>query len=191
MDHGPERRGDGSAADGSDAVSRVFRCLADRLAGTAYHVLGHREDAREAVQEAFVRCWRRRGDLASVADAEAWVFAVVLNTARDLRRRRRVRRADALPPEETMAASTHADDPARVAEHREALARVRAAIARLPRDEREVFLLRQNGALTYAAIAGVLELPEGTVKTRMRRALGRLRLALTVPSPAAPKGGRA
>jgi RNA polymerase sigma-70 factor (ECF subfamily) len=61
--------------------------------------------------------------------------------------------------------------------------RVRREIQRLPEREREVFLLRENGGLSYAEIAGICGAPLGTVKTRMRSALARLRRALSVPQP--------
>jgi RNA polymerase sigma-70 factor (ECF subfamily) len=56
--------------------------------------------------------------------------------------------------------------------------RLRAAIADLREEEKEVFLLRQNGELTYEEIADLLSIPSGTVKTRMRLALERLRKVL-------------
>lgn len=174
MDQGPTP-GNGPAGD---RVTACFTALRDRLAGTAYHVLGHREDAKEAVQEAFVKCWRKRATLDEIANLEAWVFSVVLNTAKDLRRRRTVRRTDDLPTEDTMGSTGRGLDPAHVAERREALARVRDAIRALPEKEREVFLLRQNGDLTFQALAEVLDAPVGTVKTRMRSALQRLRTVL-------------
>lgn len=179
MDHG--RKTDDGAAD--DPVTHLFTRLRSQLAGTAFHVLGHREDAREAVQEAFVKCWRRRDDVPAIANLEAWVFSVVLNTAKDLRRRRKVRRADALPEDDTMGSTARGLDPAHVAERREALDRVRHAIRELPEKEREVFLLRQNGDLSFQAIAEVLGAPVGTVKTRMRTALQRLRVVLDGVGP--------
>lgn len=89
-------------------------------------------------------------------------------------------------------------DPAHVAERREALSRVRDAIRELPEKEREVFLLRQNGDLTFQAMAEVLNAPVGTVKTRMRSALQRLRAVLDdvplrvarAPSSTRTQGGR-
>jgi RNA polymerase sigma-70 factor (ECF subfamily) len=169
-------RGDRPEADGV-AVTALFRRLADRLLGTAFHVLGHREDAREAVQEGFLRCWRRRPEVAAHRNPEAYAFTVVLNAARDLRRRRRVRRTEALPTGEAEPMGV-ATDPSTAAERREAVARARVAIAALPEEEREVFLLRQNGELTFEAVAESLRIPVGTAKTRMRNALKRLRLAL-------------
>jgi RNA polymerase sigma-70 factor (ECF subfamily) len=159
------------------AVTLLFQRLGDRLLGTASFVLGHREDAREVVQEAFVRLWPRRAEVEGHRNPEAFVFAVVLNAARDLRRRRRVRRAGALPvgEDEPMAAVV---DPAVAVERREEVSRARAAIAALPEDEREVFLLRQNGDLTFEVVAETLGIPVGTAKSRMRHALQRLRSAL-------------
>jgi RNA polymerase sigma-70 factor (ECF subfamily) len=55
---------------------------------------------------------------------------------------------------------------------------VRRAVAGLRAEEQEVFLLRQNGGMTYDEIARSIDVPLGTVKTRMRLALGRLREAL-------------
>ena len=67
-----------------------------------------------------------------------------------------------LPPDEMVAGD-------------ERLVRLRESIARLRPEEQEVFLLRQNGDLTYEEIAETLGVPTGTVKTRMRMALARLR----------------
>jgi RNA polymerase sigma-70 factor, ECF subfamily len=69
-------------------------------------------------------------------------------------------------------------------EDREALDQLREAIALLRPEEREVFLLRQNGELTYEQIAELRSAPVGTVKTQMRAALQKLRKVLN-PEPAA------
>jgi len=173
----------------ADQVTARFQALRDRLLGTAYLVVGHREDAREIVQDAFVKCWRNRHKAAEARDLEAWIFQVLLNTARDSRRRRRVRQAESLPTEDAMPARTTGTDPGRRAAAREALERVRSAIHHLPEAEREVFLLRQNGDLTYEGIAEMLGCPVGTAKTRMRKALLRLRAAIDTSSGAAPAAG--
>lgn len=161
-----------------DRVTARFQALRDRLLGTAYLVVGNREDAREIVQDAFVKCWRNRDRATDVRDLEAWIFQVLLNTARDSRRRRKVRQAESLPTEDAMPARATGTDPGRRAAAREALERVRAAIHHLPEAEREVFLLRQNGDVTYEGIAEMLGCPVGTAKTRMRKALLRLRAAI-------------
>jgi RNA polymerase sigma-70 factor (ECF subfamily) len=68
--------------------------------------------------------------------------------------------------------------PEAIVEHDERLARLREAMKQLRPEEQEVFLLRQNGEMTYEQIAETLDVPTGTVKTRMRLALARLRGAL-------------
>jgi RNA polymerase sigma-70 factor (ECF subfamily) len=170
------------AGPDGEALTEAFLALRDRLLGTAYFVLGHREDAREVVQDAFLKCWRKRGDIRPSGNLTAWIFTVVLNAAKDRRRRRKLRRAERLPGKETMLPRTREPGPPAVAARSELLVRMRAAILDLPDREREVFLLRQNGEMTYAAIADALGAPVGTMKTRMRSALGRLRAALE-PSP--------
>jgi RNA polymerase sigma-70 factor (ECF subfamily) len=162
----------------ADPLTARFLALADRLTGTAYFVLGRREDARDAVQEAFVRCWRSRGATVAARDLDAWIFAVLLNAAKDLRRRRRLRDAEPLPTEDAMRATAREPEPGAAMERHDALERVRGAIHALPEAEREVFLLRQNGDLTFEAIGRALGCPVGTAKTRMRAALRRLREAV-------------
>jgi len=162
-----------------DRLGARFLTLRDRLVGTAFFVVGDRQDALEAVQEAFLRCWRARNTATALRDPDAWLFSVVLNTARDFRRRARVRtRVDGLPVEEAMQPVSLAPEPPTLAERHEAVTLARAAIEHLPEPEREVFLLRQNGELTFEAIAATLRVPVGTAKTRMRSALRRLREAL-------------
>jgi len=65
-----------------------------------------------------------------------------------------------------------------VLEHKESIDRVRQAILGLRDEEKEVFLLRQNGDLTYEQIAEMRRCPVGTIKTQMRTALEKLRKVL-------------
>lgn len=69
--------------------------------------------------------------------------------------------------------------PGEVLEDQEAMERLRAAIHELRTEEKEVFLLRQNGGMTYEQIAEARSSPVGTVKTQMRAALQKLRKVLT------------
>ena len=153
------------------------------LLGTLYHLVGNIQDAQDALQEAFVKCWRHREGLAKVQCLRAWIFQVVLNVGRDMRKSawsRKRRPMDDLQAETLKACSP---DPSAESQRREEVAHLRQALHDLRPNEKEVFLLRENGDLTYEQIAKLLGIPVGTVKTRMRTALAQLRVALGV-SPA-------
>jgi RNA polymerase sigma-70 factor (ECF subfamily) len=105
------------------------------------------------------------------------VFRVAVNTARDLRSTAWRKRRVPLPGDESVIASDARGPDAELLD-RERLDRLRCAVTELRPQEQEVFLLRQNGAMTYEQIAQAIDVPLGTVKTRMRLALARLRAAL-------------
>jgi RNA polymerase sigma-70 factor (ECF subfamily) len=166
-------------SDNAERLEGLFARCQDELLGMLYYFLDSLEDARDALQESFIKCWRRRDMLGEIENLKAWVFQVTLNTARDMRSSawRRHRRPLPQPDSEVIAHSTNNEaDGLR----EEQLAAVRNALRRLRTEEQEVFLLRQNGELTYEEIAESLKLPIGTVKTRMRLAIGKLREALEV-----------
>jgi RNA polymerase sigma-70 factor (ECF subfamily) len=108
---------------------------------------------------------------------KAWIFRVALNAGRDIRGTAWRRKRQGLPEDEASLASRQ-DTPDMIVEHDERLTRLREALKELRPEEQEVFLLRQNGELTYEEIAEMLAVPTGTVKTRMRLALARLREVL-------------
>jgi RNA polymerase sigma-70 factor, ECF subfamily len=144
-------------------------------------MLGSRDDAQDAVQDAFLKCWRRREQVGGVFNLRAWIFRVGLNSGRDLRRnvwRQRSRPLLGLEAGVERPAPSPADEIVRC----EKLERLRAALQQLRIEEREVFLLRQNTDRTYDDIARLRRVPVGTVKTQMRAALHKLRRVLQEPA---------
>ena len=135
------------------------------------------EDACDALQESFLKCWRTRERIASVQNLRAWIFKVAVNTGRDVRQTAWRRRRQNLTGEDAMLKSTTMG-PDVEAQQDERLALARRALRELRPEEQEVFLMRQNGELTYDDIGRELGLPVGTVKTRMRLAVSKLRQAL-------------
>ncbi|MFN4259352.1 MAG: RNA polymerase sigma factor [Gemmataceae bacterium] len=172
----PPMVSDGAIPPG-DLLVRTFQELRDDLLSTLFFLLGHTEDVQDVAQEVFMKCWRAREGLAGIQDLRAWIFRIGLNTAKDLRRSAWKRRARPLQGEPNMIMSRHAP-PAEEAENREDCERLRQAILALRPEEQEVFLLRQNGDLTYEQIAEIRHSPVGTVKTQMRSALQKLRQVL-------------
>ena len=174
----------GAAGDrpGDDALVALFNEIRDELVSTLLYLLGNSDDAQDAAQEAFLKCWRARHTLPDVQNLRAWIFRVGLNAAKDFQRSAWNRKSRPLPEDDLMG-PVKDDPPARALEEQEALDRLRAAIAHLRQEEKEVFLLRQNGDLTYEQIAEIRGAPVGTVKTQMRAALQKLRKILnTEPS---------
>jgi RNA polymerase sigma-70 factor (ECF subfamily) len=103
---------------------------------------------------------------------------VGINAAKDLQRSTWRRRAKPLMGAETMP-MVDSPPPVQALEERETLEQLREALMHLRPEEKEVFLLRQNGELTYEQIAELHNRPVGTVKTQMRSALQKLRKVLT------------
>jgi RNA polymerase sigma-70 factor (ECF subfamily) len=167
----------GAAVTG-DGLVRAFNEMRDELVSTLMFMLGNREDAQDAAQETFLKCWRTQASLEGVQNLRAWIFRVALNTAKDMQRSAWHRRARPLLLEGEVMRECTAELPGQALEHKEQLERLRAAIVTLRQDEKEVFLLRQNGELTYEQIAAERRTPVGTVKTQMRSALQKLRKVL-------------
>src|SRR5688572_21097674 len=156
-----------AARPGDDTLVATFNDLRDELVSTLLYLLGNPDDAQDAAQEAFLKCWRARHTLPEVQNLRAWIFRVGLNAAKDFQRSAWNRKARPLPEDDLMG-PVQDDPPARALEEQETLDRLRAAITQLRQEEKEVFLLRQNGELTYEQIAEARGAPVGTVKTQMR-----------------------
>ncbi len=165
-------------SDVQAVLEDAFARYQDELLGTLYYLVGNREDAQDAFQEAFVRCWRHRETVPRVTNLKAWIFRIALNLGRDIRGAAWRRRRKPLPEDEAVLAASAADQPQVEYSRREKLAVLRRELLELRAEEQEVFLLRQNGQMTYEEIARTLDVPEGTVKTRMRLALKKLQEAI-------------
>ena len=146
--------------------------------------------AEDIVQEVFVRVIESSGSFKHEARFSTWVYTIARNLCIDHLRKMSLRRHPSLdepvagPDGEGLARIELTADPSpgasteRVSIGNEIAARVSAAVAALPDDQREVFLLRQVAGLAFREIATVTEAPENTVKSRMRYALERLQEAL-------------
>ncbi|MBP86505.1 MAG: RNA polymerase subunit sigma [Planctomycetaceae bacterium] len=163
------------------ALENAFAQYQGELLGTLYYLVGNIEDARDALQETFVKCWRHKEKVAEVQNLKAWIFRIAMNTGRDLRQTAWRRKRQGLPDDEGTIESSHVG-PEVIAQNNERLERVRDAVRELRSEEQEVFLLRQNGELKYEEIAETVGIPLGTVKTRMRLAITKLRESLAEES---------
>ena len=167
------------AAGDRDAFSRFYDLLAPTAFGLIRRVLRDREAAAEVLQEVFWQVWREAPQYdAGRGSPEAWLVMRAKTRAIDrLRAMRRRDRTFVAPVDESVARSSEepAENPAVVAEDRSL---VQTALAQLPEPQRRVIELAFFDGLTQSEIAARLGEPLGTVKTRARLGLERLRGAL-------------
>jgi len=167
------------AAGDRDAFSRFYDLLAPTAFGLIRRVLRDPEAAAEVLQEVFWQVWREASQYdARRGSPEAWL--VMRAKTRAIDRLRSIRRRDrtfVAPVDESVARGTEepAENPAVVAEDRSL---IQSALAQLPEPQRRVIEMAFFEGLTQSEIAIRLREPLGTVKTRARLGLERLRGAL-------------
>jgi RNA polymerase sigma-70 factor (ECF subfamily) len=157
---------------------------------------GERTRAEDLVQETFLRLVKAAAGWEPRAAVRTWLFTIARNLAVDASRRQALRATEPLdaprpdgegqrhpPPAATGPAPDEAADAARLRP------RLEAALAALPAEQREVFLLREHAGLSFPEIAEAVGVNENTAKSRMRYALLALRERLAAEglvAPAAP-----
>lgn len=144
-----------------DEIERVYRGQLPDFRRVAAAVVGDRELACDVVQEAFADAVRRRASFRREGTVEAWLWRIVVNAARDQRRR-------GSPTVEAEVETTNGG-------RSEVEDEVRLAVALLPERQRLVLFLRYYADLDYATIATVLEISPGTVGATINAAHASLR----------------
>lgn len=156
--------------------ARAFEVLVRRHRTPIFSFLlrltGDRARAEDLCQETFLKAVRAASAWEPRARFQTWLYAIARNQAVDESRRQAFRRAEALDP---ATEASDAPSPDRAAEGALLRPKLEAALAALPDEQREVFLLREYAGLRFHEIASVTGVPENTVKSRMRYALEGLR----------------
>ena len=159
----------------------AFEVLYDRHGGAAYslayRIVGDRTAAEEVTQEAFISVWRSGARFdAARGSVRSWLLSVVRNRAIDFLRSR-AGKAPKLTFDDDSALEQR---PARERTEEEALQRetsaeLQGALGKLPGEQSKVIELAYFGGFSHSEIAGILGLPMGTVKGRMRLGLEKIR----------------
>ena len=167
-----------SRARGGDreAFGALVEQYRDNVYRLAYRMCGNAYDADEAAQEAFVAAWRALPNFRGDAKFSTWLYRLTTNAAIDVMRREK--RHQTVGDGEMIDLADDADSPQETVERTEQQEAVQEALATLSEEYREVLLLRYMEELDYAEIAEVLQLPSGTVKSRINRAKAALKTAL-------------
>jgi RNA polymerase sigma-70 factor (ECF subfamily) len=144
------------------ALERLLHAHADRIHAVCRRIIANPEDALDATQEAMLAVARGITRFDGTARLSTWIYRVATNAALDELRRQRRR---PVPAEPAVAADPRRDATSAV----DARLDVDAALASIPEDFRVAVVLRDLCDLDYAEIAEVLDVPPGTVRSRIAR----------------------
>jgi RNA polymerase sigma-70 factor (ECF subfamily) len=148
----------------------------DRLYNTLYRVLGSAEDARDVAQDAFVQAFLKLESFRGSAAFYTWLYRIGFNLAMSHRRRGRpVASLDTSRSEHGVEPADGRPTPEADAARHDRARLVHAALAGLADDYRQVVVLREIDGFRYEEIAEILEVPIGTVRSRLFRARLQLR----------------
>ncbi|MEK7732041.1 MAG: sigma-70 family RNA polymerase sigma factor [Planctomycetota bacterium] len=165
----------------TEAYGELVRRYQDRVFNACWRICGHLEDARDLTQEAFLKAFEGLGGFRQQSGFYTWIFRVAVNLSLSHRRNVHRRRTVSLDAA-SVGTGTQAeelvkrvrnesdDDPTRGPGEAELHAAVARALQELDDDHRAVIVLRDIEGFDYQEIATILQVPPGTVKSRLFRA---------------------
>jgi RNA polymerase sigma-70 factor (ECF subfamily) len=167
---------DEARSGNSAAFGQLVTKYQDRLYNTLVHVVGSTDGAYDAVQDAFVQAYVKLDTFEQASGFYTWLYRIAFNLAVSRRRRERptvsVEQARELLGQEPL---DRDPPPEARMEQQERACQVRAALGRLSDEHRSILVLREIEGCAYEQIAEVLELPIGTIRSRLHRARLQLR----------------
>ncbi len=171
-----------AVSENPDAFGEIVRRWERKIFGLCFGMLGREDDARDAVQEAFIAAYRNIGKFRGEAKVSSWLHRIAVNQCLTQKRRQKSRAEDFMDDEtdegdRTFVASPHLS-PSRTIEKAERMTLVRQAVGALPTDLRQVIVMKEFEEMTFQQISETLELPLSTVKSRLYTALKQLKLKL-------------
>jgi len=161
-----------------EALSQLYDRYSDLVFSIALAIVDDRSTAEEITLDVFMRVWQKAASYrADQAKVRTWLSHIARHHAIDVLRRRSIRLDhyalswDGIPLSDTVTTQ----DPQELIELSLGRERVRTAIAQLPEDQKQALALAYYGGLTQVEIAEALQQPLGTIKTRLRLAMQKLR----------------
>ena len=177
----------GACAGGdAEAVRYLVTANNQRLFRTAWSILGNRQEAEDVLQSCYARALEAIGSFEGRSALSTWLTRIAINEAlarkRVQERRRRQFEAEGVEVleiyREQLAKGSHAPSPEAEAAREQLRSILERAIAVLPESFRTVFVLHEIEGVTVEEVAQMLDIPSGTVKTRLMRARRKLQQAL-------------
>jgi len=182
---------------------RAFRTLVERyqkkVYAVAFGMVKDREEALDVVQEAFVKVHKSLDTFKADATFYTWLYRITVNVCIDVIRRRGAMRAEAVEFDERIGhdlaeanlgavSSQLGSNPEKSVLRRELGEKIQEALEQIPEKHRAILLLRELDGLSYEELAQVLEIPKGTVMSRLFHARAKVQKLLSeslgIPLPA-------
>ncbi|MDD2773904.1 MAG: sigma-70 family RNA polymerase sigma factor [Elusimicrobiales bacterium] len=158
------------------AFRELVRRYKAKLYGFLIHMAGH-DAADDLFQELWLRVFKAAAHYEPRGQASSWLFKIARGVALNHLTRRGIW-ARTQSEDSAQDFPDPSPTPHTVLEHSDLKVRMRAALAALPREQREVFLLRESGGMSFKEIAAELDIPLGTALSRMNYALIKLKVSL-------------
>jgi RNA polymerase sigma-70 factor (ECF subfamily) len=161
------------------AFAVLVRRYQDRLFNTVYRLIGNADDAQDVVQEAFLSAYQSLGGFKGDSLFFTWLYRIAVNTAISFKRKQRVAVSlnggvegqNGIEPADLSEASR----PGHALEQLEQERRIQKALNRLSAEHRAVLILKDMEGQKYEQMAEILEVPIGTIRSRLHRARMELR----------------
>ncbi len=155
------------------AFERLVVRYQDRLVHSLEQVTGSRDDALEIAQQAFVLAWRKLASFRAESQFYSWLYRIARNVAASHNRRRRIQTTSLESYSDASGFEPVADrdhDPERPLDQQEKIALVQSALQQIPEQFREALVLKEIDGFSYEQISEIMEIPMGTVRSRIFRA---------------------
>ncbi len=167
------------------AFETIVHLYEGRIYSYTYRLLENREDAQEITQETFIKLWGALADFREEASLSTYLFRIAKNASLDRLRKKKeptLSLREPSPEEEPYFLSVPDPEPehnpAEAFLKQERIRILRRAVSQLPRDAREILILREFQNLSYTEIGKILEVEDGTVRSRLSRARMKLKKIL-------------
>ena len=158
----------------SEAFGELVSRYQNRLFNTVFRLLDHAEDARDVVQEAFLSAYQALGSFKGDSQFFTWLYRIAVNSAISFKRKHRATRRLGLAGEDSGTVEPHdssaVSQPDRVLQLADEERRIQAALCRLSPEHRAVLVMKDIDGMKYEDMAEVLDVPIGTVRSRLHRA---------------------
>lgn len=157
-----------------EALGVLFGLFGDRVYRLCFNVLGSQSDAEDASQEVFLRVFAKAGTFAGRSQVSTWIHRLTVNLCLNQLKSRKRKSATSLEAIPQAGPITLVDGSGRL-QQQETVALVRDVLGRMPEEARTIFLLREVEDCSYREISEILDLPQGTVMSRLSRARDKFR----------------